>query len=162
MHRRTNEPWVITDQQLGQCNLLYGSKSPAKKWVWIGMLESVAVHALLVFSCYCKLQLDVCHLSRGGVIWWTFTKERQTWCNLLLKLVKLCDPYLSTLWVGYLLKLRYINTLPFLSFLLCSRTVCLRHGYVNGLSPATLYELNPFKLNGVRWLHFRVFRATVV
>ena len=36
------------------------------------------------------------YLSQGGAIWWTLTKERQTWCNLQ---VKLCDPCLSALWV---------------------------------------------------------------
>ena len=37
------------------------------------------------------------------------TRERQTWCNLQ---VKLCDPCLSTLQVGYLLKYKH-SSFPF-------------------------------------------------
>ena len=66
-----------------------------------------------------ELQLDVRCLSWcGGDIWWTLTKERQARCYLQ---VKLCDPCLSSLSVTSRPKKRYINTLPFLSFLYCGR-----------------------------------------
>jgi len=42
-------------------------------------------------------------------------EKRQAWCNLQ---VKLCDPCLSALRLCVCSKWRYINTLPFLSFLL--------------------------------------------
>ena len=42
------------------------------------------------------------------------TKERHAWCYLQ---VKLCDPRLSALCVPPWPKRRYINTLPFVSFL---------------------------------------------
>ena len=53
-----------------------------------------AFHPFGVGKWVVKLQLDVCCRSCGGAIWWTLTKERQTWCCLQ---VKLCDPCLSAL-----------------------------------------------------------------
>ena len=43
-----------------------------------------------VVSCYWMYAASV----RGDAIWLTFTKERQAWCNLQ---VKLCDPCLSAM-----------------------------------------------------------------
>ena len=51
---------------------------------------------------------------RDGAIWWTLTKERKAWCNLQ---VKLCNPCLSALRLCMRIKRRYINTLPFFSFM---------------------------------------------
>jgi len=56
---------------------------------------------------------------RGGAIWWTFTKERQAWCNLQGKQCVIHIWALCEYGIG-LLKWRYINILPFLYFLLRS------------------------------------------
>ena len=61
-------------------------------------------------------QLLICMRIKNitGAIWWTLTKERQTWFNLQ---VKLCDPCLSASGVCVLQMALYkYSCFPFLSF----------------------------------------------
>ena len=52
--------------------------------MWVTNKANIAFHPFEVDKFSSKLHLDVCYISRGGAIWWTLTKERQT-CDIICR-----------------------------------------------------------------------------